>query len=147
MQEAERIGPDAIVCLGQAGGRDAVTPERIAVNVMDARIPDNAGNQPEDEPIDPEGPASVFSTLPVKEMVDAMAKAGVPAKVSYTAGTFVCNNLMYEMIYAVSLWDKSVPCGFIHVPYLKGQADEAGPALALEDAVKGITAATETLVS
>ena len=89
----EELSPDAVISLGQATGRSDVTPERVAINVSDARIPDNGGNQPSDAPIRADGPAAYFSTLPVREMIAAMKEAGVPASLSNTAGTFVCNNL------------------------------------------------------
>ncbi|MBQ6036796.1 MAG: pyroglutamyl-peptidase I [Lachnospiraceae bacterium] len=146
IREAGTVQPAAIVCLGQAGGRDAITPERIAINVMDARIADNEGNRPSDVPIDPMGPAAYFSTLPIKAMAQSIRSSGIPAKVSDTAGTFVCNDLMYEMLAYVSVHRPDVPCGFIHVPYLSGQIpDGTQPAIALEDAAKGIEAALGVL--
>ena len=140
------LKPDAVVCLGQAGGRDAITPERVAVNVMDARIPDNEGNRPEDEPVLEDGPAAVFSTLPVKAMVRAVKDAGVPARLSDTAGTFVCNALMYEVLAVLQQAGNTMPCGFIHVPYLDGQVPgNTAPSIALSDAVRGIAAAVGCL--
>ena len=93
--------PDAVICLGQAGGRAAVTPERCAINVRDARIPDNAGHQPKDEPVIAGGPAAFFSTLPIKAMAAAARKAGFAAEISNSAGTFVCNDLMYSLLYTL----------------------------------------------
>ena len=93
--------PDVIVGVGQAGGRFAVSPERVAINVDDGRIPDNEGYQPIDTPIRPDGPTAYFSTLPVKAMVTAMRNAGIPAVVSNTAGTYVCNHLMYQVLYLI----------------------------------------------
>ena len=141
-EAAASLRPEAIVCLGQAGGRDAVTPERVAVNLMDATSPDNDGFQPVDEPIFPDGPAAYFSTLPVKAMVEAMQRLGVPARLSDTAGTYVCNALMYAMLHRV----KDVPCGFIHVPYLteQGKGSEA-PSLLRELVLRGITACLQIL--
>lgn len=144
----DEIAPDAVVCLGQAGGRDAVTPERVAVNLMDARIPDNAGARPVDVPVDPGGPAAYFSTLPVRPMIEAMRAVGVNARISYTAGTFVCNRVMYAALRHAELRRLSVPCGFIHIPYLDGMAPpgEGAPSLSGEDVLRGLTAALETLI-
>ena len=141
-EAAERLRPEAIVCLGQAGGRDAVTPERVAVNLMDATSPDNDGFQPVDEPIFPDGPAAYFSTLPVKAMVEAMQRLAVPARLSDTAGTYVCNCLMYAMLHRM----RETPCGFIHVPYLTEQGKgETVPSLPKETVLRGITACLQTL--
>ena len=142
LEAASSLRPEAIVCLGQAGGRDAVTPERIAVNLMDAAMPDNDGFQPVDEPIIPDAPAAYFSTLPVKAMVDAMHQTGVPARLSNSAGTYVCNALMFAMLHHVKL----VPCGFIHVPYLTEQGKGgATPSLCKELVLRGVTACLQTL--
>ena len=108
--------PDAVICLGQAGGRDAVTPERCAINVRDARIPDNAGHQPKDEPVIAGGPAAFFSTLPIKAMAAAARKAGFAAEISNSAGTFVCNDLLYTLLYTLEREFPAVRGGFIHVP-------------------------------
>lgn len=141
-EAAASLRPEAIVCLGQAGGRDAVTPERVAVNLMDATSPDNDGFQPVDEPIVPDGPAAYFSTLPVKAMAEAMQRLAVPARLSDTAGTYVCNALMYAMLHRV----QDVPCGFIHVPYLteQGKGSET-PSLPRELVLRGITACLQIL--
>lgn len=90
--------PDAVICVGQAGGRSAITPERVAINLADASIPDNAGDQPVDEPIRKDGAPAYFTSLPVKAMVQKMRAAGIPAALSYTAGSFVCNSLMYTLL-------------------------------------------------
>lgn len=140
LEAAERLRPDAIVCLGQAAGRDAVTPERVAVNLMDAAKPDNDGYQPVDEPVIPNAPAAYFSTLPVKAMIEAMQRVGVPARLSNTAGTYVCNALMYAMLHQT----KDVPCGFIHVPYLTEQGKRETPSLSKECVLRGITACLQT---
>ena len=140
------LQPDAVVCLGQASGRADVTPERVAINVMDARIPDNGGNQPEDVPIRDGGPAAYFSTLPVKAMVQAMKDAGVPASVSNTAGTFVCNDLMYGLLDHLARTGQTIPAGFIHVPATPAQAcDRPTPSLAPETVAKGLESALKTL--
>lgn len=145
---AERLRPDAVVCLGQAGGRDCITPERVAVNLMDAALPDNDGFQPADLPVIRDAPAAYFSTLPVKSMVEEMQKGGVPAKLSNTAGTYVCNSLMYAMLHWTHACGHTVPCGFIHVPYLdEQQQGEGTPALQKETAVNGIITCLRVLVS
>lgn len=135
---AEELRPDAVVCLGQAGGRKAITPERVAVNLMDAAGPDNAGNLPTDEPVVPGGPAAYFSTLPVKAMAAAARETGVPAAVSHTAGTFVCNSLMYAMLHYAAEKCPDLPCGFIHVP-------RPGEGLNPEDLTRGVAAALGVL--
>ena len=142
VEAAAALRPDAIVCLGQAGGRDAVTPERVAVNHMDAKIPDNDGFQPVDQPVIPNAPAAYFSTLPVKAMVDHMRGVGVPARLSDSAGTYVCNALMFAMLHRM----REIPCGFIHVPYLTGQrkGDEM-PSLPKALVLRGVTACLQTL--
>ena len=139
LRKIAALKPDAVVLLGQAGGRDAITPERVAINLMDARIPDNEGRKPTDTPVLEDGPDAVFSTLPVKAMVRAMNSAGVPASLSYTAGTFVCNALMYEVLAVLRAAGNDTPCGFIHVPYLEKQVPAGtSPAISLEIAVRGI---------
>jgi pyroglutamyl-peptidase len=140
--------PDVVVTVGQAGGRFAVTPERVAINVDDGRLPDNDGNQPIDTPIRPDGPAAYFSTLPVKAMVTAMREAGVPAAVSNTAGTYVCNHVMYQVLHLI---DRELPgkrAGFVHVPYAPQQVlDKPGePALSIEDMVTALTAGLGAVV-
>ena len=135
---------DAVVMLGQAKGRKAVTVERIAINIDDASIPDNAGDQPVDRPIDPDGTAAIFSTLPVKAAVEAMKSAGVEAAVSNSAGTYVCNHLMYCVLNHLD--GSGVPAGFIHVPALPEQVEGSDiPSMPLEDMVKGIAAVLEIL--
>ena len=114
---AAELSPCAVLCTGQAGGRRAITPEVIAVNLRHARIADNEGCRPEWEKIDPAGPDGIFTTLPVREMADSMSREGIPASLSFTAGSFVCNELMYRM-----LREEAAPyTGFIHVPYIPEQ--------------------------
>lgn len=142
IEAALNLHPEAVVCLGQAGGRDAVTPERVAVNLMDAAAPDNDGFQPVDAPVIPSAPAAYFSTLPVKAMVEAMQRLDVPARLSNTAGTYVCNALMFSMLHHV----KGIPCGFIHVPYLaeQGKGSET-PSLPKALVLRGVTACLQIL--
>ena len=111
---AEDFQPDVILCVGVAAGRDAVTPERIAVNIRDARIPDNAGNQPVGEFVVADAPAAYFSTVPVAAMAQAIRDAGVPGTVSNSAGAFVCNDTLYLLLHHFA--GTSTRVGFIHVP-------------------------------
>ncbi|BEM76503.1 pyrrolidone-carboxylate peptidase [Serratia marcescens] len=117
----DEVQPVMVLAIGQAGGRTDITIERVAINVDDARIPDNQGQQPVDEPIVAGGPAAYFSTLPIKAMVSAMREAGIPAAVSQTAGTYVCNHVMYGLLHRLS-GQREVKGGFIHIPYLPEQA-------------------------
>ncbi len=137
--------PDAVLCLGQAEGRHAITPERVAVNIDDARIPDNAGNMPTDQHVVAGAPAAYFSTLPVKEMVSAMKNAGVPAVVSLNAGTFVCNHLFYAMQH--HLQGSTVRSGFMHVPLMDQQRIEFSglPTMPLAQMVAGVQACLKLL--
>jgi len=130
---AETLQPDAIVCVGQAGGRKAVTPEMVGINLKHATIADNAGHQPQDEPVVPGGPAAYFSTLPVRRMVQAIAEAGLSAAASYSAGAFVCNDTLYTLLHHYAGTDVRV--GFVHVPFLPQQAAEGVPSMALEELV------------
>lgn len=133
---AEEIHPDVILCVGQAGGRAAVTPERVGINVRDAGITDNAGNQPTDEPIVIDGPDAYFATVPIKKMVQAIESAGFPAAVSNTAGTFVCNDVLYSTLHFCAGTGTKV--GFIHVPFLPEQGN---PSLELEKTAAALEAA------
>ena len=142
----EELRPDAVICLGQASGRADITPERVAINVMDARIADNGGWQPCDVPVRADGPAAYFSTLPVKAMVQAMKENGVPASLSNTAGTFVCNDLMYGLLDHLEITGRRIPAGFIHIPATPAQAAvRPSPSLAPETVEKGLEAALATL--
>ena len=116
--------PDVILSLGQAGGRAGVSVERVAVNLDDYRIPDNAGNQPQDEPIDPSGPDAYLCTLPVKKMVDAIREEGIPAEVSLSAGAFVCNHVFYCANRWMAGQGRGGKAGFIHIPYLPEQVTD-----------------------
>ena len=134
LEKAAEFGPDVILCVGQAGGRASVTPERIGVNIRDARIGDNEGNQPRGEFVAADGPAAYFATVPVLKMADSMEAAGIPATVSNSAGAFVCNDTFYGILHHYAGTD--VRCGFIHVPFVPEQGE---PSLPLER----ITAALE----
>ena len=142
LEKAAEIRPDVIISVGQAGGRDAVTPERIAVNIRAARIPDNEGTLLDGDRIAPEGPAAYFSTLPVEAMRDAIRRKGIPSAVSNTAGSFVCNDVMYSALHHYD--GTGVRCGFIHVPYLPEQGE---PNLALDRTMAALIAAIEALDS
>ncbi|MBQ4424918.1 MAG: pyroglutamyl-peptidase I [Lachnospiraceae bacterium] len=148
LREAIRVErPDIVLCIGQAGGREAVTPERIAVNLKDASIADNDGDMPSEEPIEKEGENALFSTLPVKRIAEAIAQAGVPSAVSNTAGLYVCNTVLYEALFTASRNYPSMKVGFIHVPFLPEQAERKNaPGLALEEDIRALEAALAVLV-
>lgn len=139
----ERVHPTFVVCLGQAGGRQRLGVERVAINVDDARIPDNAGAQPVDEFIAANGPPAYFASLPVKAMAIAMRAAGVPTEVSNSAGTFVCNHLMYGVLHYIAASGHRARAGFIHVPYSEEQVHDKPdtPSMAMATMVKGVRAA------
>lgn len=143
----DELRPDAVVSLGQAGGRKAVTPESIAINLMSARNPDNAGNRFDERPIEPGGPDGCFSTLPVSAMAAAIREAGLLGEVSLSAGTFVCNEVMYRVLRHAAGAMPDTRCGFIHVPFLPEQVREKPdmPCLSLEDMVRALTAALEVV--
>ncbi|AQS71477.1 pyroglutamyl-peptidase I [Streptomyces pactum] len=138
-------GPDLVLCLGQAGGRPGVTVERVGLNVDDARIPDNAGRRPVDEPVVPGGPAAYFSTLPVKACVAAMREAGVPAALSNTAGTFVCNHVAYGLGHLIATEFPHTRGGFAHVPWAPEQVtDGTAPSLPPATVAHGLRALLAT---
>ena len=147
LETMEREKPDFVLSIGQAGGRAEITPERIAINIDDARIPDNEGNQPVDRPIYLDGENAYFSTLPVKAMVEAIKKEGIPAVLSNSAGTYVCNHLMYSVLYYIQINALPIKAGFIHVPYIPEQTVEKKdkPSLELSEIVRGLNAALETI--
>mgnify|MGYP001016737114 FL=1 len=146
--EIVRFQPDAVLCIGQAGGRASLTPERVAINQDDARIPDNQGNQPVDTPIRLDGQAAYFSTLPIKAMVQAIKEEGLPATVSNTAGTFVCNHLMYQALYLADKKFANMRAGFMHIPYMTEQVINKSntASMNLTDIVRGIEAAIGAIV-
>lgn len=139
--------PDLVLCLGQAGGRPGLTVERVALNVDDARIPDNAGNQPVDKPVIDGGPAAYFSGLPVKACVAASREAGVPASVSQTAGTFVCNHVFYGLAHLLATEHPDIRGGFVHTPSTPSQAaalSPVPPSMSPHDVANGLAAMLET---
>ena len=120
-ENIDLFSPNIVICIGQAGGRSKITPERIAINIDDARIPDNIGNSPIDETIRKDGENAYFSTLPIKAIVDELNKNNIPSTISNTAGTFVCNHIMYESLYLTSTKYPNIKAGFIHIPYIEEQ--------------------------
>lgn len=145
----DRHRPALVLALGLAGGRQRMSVERVAINVDDARIPDNSHRQPIDRPVVAGGPAAYFATIPIKAMVNAMCDAGVPAEVSQSAGTFVCNHVMYALLHRLARWPGSAKGGFIHLPYLPRQAAFIPdmPSMAEEVMVAGVTIAIETALA
>lgn len=143
LAKAREISPHAIICVGQAGGRAAITHEVIGINLREASIPDNHGNHPQNTPVVQGGPAAYFSTLPVRDMVAAMKAEGYAAALSYSAEAFVCNDLLYTLLHAYR--DTDVKVGFIHIPYLPEQAGEGVASMPLETVIRGLTAAIRAL--
>ena len=141
--------PDVVICIGQAGGRSGICVEKVAINFQDARIPDNERAQPFDKAIKEDGQTAYFATVPVKAMVSKMRENGIPAFVSYTAGTFVCNELMYALLYLIDKKYPNLRGGFIHVPFSMGQTVEkpiGTPAMSLESIAKGLEYAVLAVV-
>ncbi|WP_368645587.1 pyroglutamyl-peptidase I [Alkalibacterium putridalgicola] len=147
-EKVREVDPDVILCIGQAGGRYGITPERVAINVDDARIPDNEQKQPIDEKIKEDGSDAYFSSLPIKAMVEKMKEAKIPASISNSAGTFVCNHIMYQILYII---DKNYPDktgGFIHCPFIPEQVVDKPnqPSMNLVDIVSGLEAGIEAII-
>ncbi len=142
----EKEKPDVVICVGQAGGRFTVSVERVAINLDDARIPDNGGNQPVDQAIVRDGPAAYFSTLPIKAIANAIREGGIPASVSNSAGTYVCNHIMYGLMHMISTRFPEIRGGFIHVPFLEEQVlDKPNmPSMGLESISKALGIAVKT---
>ena len=143
LDRAARVNPQAVLCVGQAGGRSAVTPEMVAINLRHASIPDNAGNRPQDEPVVPGGPAAYFATLPVRAIARRISEAGIQAAVSYSAGAFVCNDLMYTVLHHFA--GTGVRAGFIHVPFLPEQAKNSAPSMPLDMIVRALEEAIDEI--
>ena len=146
----DELQPQLVVAVGQAGGRSELMPERVAINVDDGRIGDNAGHQPIDQPVVAGAPAAYFSTLPIKAMVRDLRAAGIPAAVSNSAGTFVCNHLFFGLMHRAAT--RPVPgmrAGFLHVPYLPEQAARlpGQPSMALATMVAGLRVALATALA
>lgn len=138
IDKAEELNPDVIISVGQAGGRASVTPEMVGINLRFATLPDNMGAVPCDIPIIEGGPAAYFSTLPVRTMAKAICDAGLPGAVSYSAGSFVCNDVLYSVLHRFA--GTSVRAGFIHVPFLPEQTTDK-PSLSLDKTVAALCAA------
>lgn len=140
-----REKPEAVICVGQAGGRFDITIERVAINIDDGRIKDNMGNQPIDEKIYEDGKNAYFSTLPIKTIVDEIKKERIPASVSNSAGTYVCNHVMYGLLYMIEKKYKDVKGGFIHVPFILEQVvDKSGvPSMDIEKITRALEIATK----
>jgi len=137
----DTLRPDLVICVGQAGGAASLRVERVAINVDDARIPDNAGRQPIDDAVIAGGPAAYFSSLPIKAAVAELSRLGIPTEVSQTAGTFACNHVFYRLMHSLEHSDRVTRGGFVHVPYAPEQA--AGTRFAsmtIETMARGITA-------
>lgn len=145
----EELQPSIVIAVGQAGGRAELSVERVAINVDDAPIPDNAKRQPVDQPIVTSGPAAYFSTLPIKAIVHSLREAGLPAAVSHTAGTFVCNHVFYGLMHQAHEWGTTMRAGFIHIPYLPQQAaaKPGSPSMALESVIEGLRIAIRTTLA
>lgn len=141
--------PDAVVCVGQAGGRSCITVEQVAINLVEARIPDNEEKQPHGIPVIDGGPAAYFSTLPVKDIVEKMKNCQIPAEVSYSAGVFVCNDIMYRLLHLIDTSYPAIRGGFIHVPYLPEQVLEkpkGQPSMSMDMMEKALEAAAEVII-
>jgi pyroglutamyl-peptidase len=145
----DKVKPDIVLCVGLAGGRSELCLERVGINVQDARIRDNDGKQPIDKPVVKDGPAAHFATLPIKACVAEMRKAGLPAAVSNTAGTFVCNHIFYALMDIAQSHPIPMRGGFLHIPYVPEQAARLGgaPSMALDDIVRGIEIILEVSAS
>ncbi|MEU7894875.1 pyroglutamyl-peptidase I [Nonomuraea sp. NPDC049152] len=140
-EAVERHDPALVLCTGQAGGRAVISVEKVAINLIEARIPDNAGAQPSGEPVVKGGPDAYLSTLPVKAMVRAVRAEGIPAAVSYTAGTFVCNQVAYGLAHLIATERPGLRGGFVHVPYAPHQVTETDrPSMETATVARALTA-------
>ena len=147
----EKHKPDAVLCVGQAGGRSVISVEKVAVNIAEARIPDNDKQQPSDQATIEGGPPAYFSTLPVKAMVKNIKDHGIPSSISYTAGTFVCNDIMYRLLHLIAqkYKDSEMRGGFIHVPFESAQVvdrPDGTPSMSAATIAKGLEYAIEAIV-
>ena len=141
IKSTEELSPDVILCIGQAGGRNAITPELVGINLQHAKIPDNIGYMPNDEPVIKGGRTAYFSTLPVRKIAEAINSSKIPAQLSYSAGAYVCNDLLYRLL--AEFEGSNTRVGFIHVPYLVEHNKE--PFMALDDIIKGLIIAIECI--
>jgi pyroglutamyl-peptidase len=144
----ETYKPDAVLCLGQAMGRQVLSIERVALNLMDYSIADNTGSMVTDEPVVPGGPAAYFVTLPVRAMLAALKPVGVPGELSLSAGTFLCNQVLYALLHHLAVNGLSIPAGFIHVPALPVQVADRpslAPSMSLDTMITGVSAALRAI--
>ena len=140
--------PEAIICLGQASHRAVISIERVGLNLLDFRIPDNAGNQVEDQLIEPNGPAAYFTTLPVRKIYDTLKTNGIPAELSLSAGTYLCNQVLFTLLHYLEDQNQKVPAGFIHLPALPEQAAQmkgSVPSMSLEMMIQSIRLAIQVI--
>ena len=145
IENIKKYSPDIIILVGQAGGRNGITIERVAINLDDAIIPDNNNYQPVDNTIKLDGENAYFSTLPVKAIINNLKDNDIEARISYTAGTYVCNHVMYNSLYHINTNNLDIKAGFIHVPYLPTQTMDK-PSMKIEDIVKGLLSIIETTI-
>ena len=148
-QAIGKYSPDVVLSIGQAGGRFDISVERVAVNLADGRIPDNDGYQPIDLPIREDGPAAYFASVPVKAMAEKIRGKGIPASVTYTAGTYVCNFIMYCVLHSIATKHKGMRAGFIHVPFMPSQGigkPVNTPTMSIETIARAIEASVEAIV-
>jgi len=151
-EAVEKENPDVVLSIGQAGGRSEITVERVGINIDDCRIPDNEGNQPIDEPVVKGGPAAYFVTVPIKAIVENIKAHNIPASISNTAGTFICNHVCYGVAHLAAqrtAAEKPMKSGFIHIPFQPEQVigkPALTPSMSLETIVSGITHALEAIV-
>jgi pyroglutamyl-peptidase len=140
--------PEIVICVGQAGGRYEITVERVAINIDDANIPDNEGNNPKDKVIFEDGENAYFSNLPIKKMVEEIKNCNIPASISNSAGTFVCNHLMYGLLYLINKKYKNMKGGFIHVPYLPQQVfnKKNVPSMSLDNIVQALVCSIKAIL-
>lgn len=148
-QHIDEYEPDIVISLGQAGGRACISIERVAINIDDTTMADNEGNMPVDQPIFKDGENAYFSNLPIKNMVEDIKKAGIPANISNTAGTYVCNHVMYGVLYKIHKEKLDIKAGFIHVPFIPEQVvnKPERASMSLENIVKAVEIACKVLVS
>lgn len=144
----EKEAPDVVICLGQAGGETCIRLEKVAINLDDARIPDNASNQPTDEPISVMGETAYFATLPLKAIQQALNKACIPSVISYSAGTFVCNHLFYGLMDMIQKSHPNIKGGFVHIPYLPEQVIDKPrtPSMSLNTMTEAVKIIIETAI-
>ncbi|BCN30009.1 pyroglutamyl-peptidase I [Anaeromicropila herbilytica] len=142
--------PDVVLSIGQAANRFGITVEKVAINLVDSKIPDNQGNQPRDMIIREDGETAYFSNIPVRAIVDNMKEAGIPADISYTAGTYVCNYILYQELYCCNHINKDMRAGFIHVPYATVQGakkERMVPTMSMDDMKRALEVAIKTIIN